>query len=953
MRRGRASRLFASLGAAALVAALAMMAPVGTSRLASADGTAGTTPLSCQASSSAATTTSNEQFSLDVSGAPTESLPGATFTIALSDLGETLPTTLDGDPVTSESNLQVVYPLPEGTTLASATLSGGSGVGSGSTVSEVADTLIPGLNDVIETVPGPITAGQTFSLPTIDMTLEAPQEPGAIVTTSLMDVQPAGSSATSADPALSSTLQMTTSGAGSTSLAETCWPASPTPTVLSSTSVVAVDTTPPVIIITAPANGAVYVQNQTLDSAYLCTDIASYGIATCNGTVTNESAIDTSTTGEHQFTVTATDLRGTPSREVVSYYVQLAPTLNVTGPLDADTLPLAAGSSCSFGGPVCPETTPPEATYEVVSPVPNGGVLVMGETFTVQWQIYEPGGYSTDGAGGPELAWSVPAPNGAVIDGPVTTSAAGLDSPLVGRGSLVGAGACSSVACTSQSTAPGIASVNGENETGTGWTYEAVDQPSLTMEWNENSSPSVGTDGLYLDVTYTVRVTTPGTMTLPGFSALTGSAGLITASLGALSPAVSFDVVDPAPPDITVSSPTNGGVYSYGQSVDASYSCVDAVESVTSCTGTAANATLIDTTGVAPGGVHTFSVTATDSVGNTATTQVEYYVRSSPPAAHDLGYAVSEGSSATLPVIEGATATDYELNPSSITIVTPPADGTVAVNTEGVVTYANNALLSEVSYERTGSADDSFTYTVRDIAGNVSNVAKVTLTVLPPLTVSPISPSLSQGITLQQPQDQPSDVLGTMTGSSCGAAALQLSGQAAGVCGELAPLTITNDDPAIDGWSVSGQVGDFLDPSASPGTTCDTPSNYSNLCIPGGNMGWSPWASVVSVLSGSVASIAAGRSVDPAVPSNTNRALAGNSDLLTWADWPAVSAPGASVAAPAGLHAGPGVLCQAPTDQSEGEFTCGAGLSLAVPASSAASSGTGYLATLTLTLTLS
>ena len=242
-------------------------------------------------------------------------LPGATFTVAISDPGETLPATLDGDAVASESNLQIVYPVPVGTALDSVTLSGGSGVGLGSTVSEVADPVIPGQNDVVETVPGPIAAGQPFSLPTVDMTLTAPQTVGATITTNLIDVQPTGSATASADPALSSTLQVTNSGSGSISMTNTCWPTSSTPTILSSTSVVAIDTTPPVIIITAPANGALYTQGQVVDATYFCTDVASYGIATCDGVVANASAIDTSTTGEHQFIVNAIDLRGTPSQK--------------------------------------------------------------------------------------------------------------------------------------------------------------------------------------------------------------------------------------------------------------------------------------------------------------------------------------------------------------------------------------------------------------------------------------------------------------------------------------------------------------------------------------------------------------------------------------------------------------------------------------------------------------
>ena len=118
-------------------------------------------------------------------------------------------------------------------------------------------------------------------------------------------------------------------------------------------------------------------------------------------------------------------------------------------------------------------------------------------------------------------------------------------------------------------------------------------------------------------------------------------------------------------------------------------------------------------------------------------------------------------------------------------------------------------------------------------------------------------------------------------------------------------------------------------------------------------MGWSPTASVVSVLPGVAAAVTPGAAVDKAVTTSENPAFPDNADPATWARWTVLSAPGLSISAPGGLHRAPQALCQSPANESEGQFVCGAGLSLPVPASSAASTGPGFEATLTLTLTVS
>jgi Tol biopolymer transport system component len=68
------------------------------------------------------------------------------------------------------------------------------------------------------------------------------------------------------------------------------------------------DRTPPSITFTTPADQAVYTQNQVVAADYTCTDEPDgSGLASCNGDVASGAAIDTSTVGDHTFTVTAAD----------------------------------------------------------------------------------------------------------------------------------------------------------------------------------------------------------------------------------------------------------------------------------------------------------------------------------------------------------------------------------------------------------------------------------------------------------------------------------------------------------------------------------------------------------------------------------------------------------------------------------------------------------------------
>jgi len=94
-----------------------------------------------------------------------------------------------------------------------------------------------------------------------------------------------------------------------------------------------------------------------------------------------------------------------------------------------------------------------------------------------------------------------------------------------------------------------------------------------------------------------------------------------------------------------------------------------------------------------------------------------------PPVAVADGFTVNEGSTNTLNLAGNDSDSDDGLDLTSITIVSGPTNGSIdSINTDGTVDYTHNG--SE-------TVADSFTYTIRDLAGAISNTVTVSLTVTP------------------------------------------------------------------------------------------------------------------------------------------------------------------------------------------------------------------------------
>jgi hypothetical protein len=85
------------------------------------------------------------------------------------------------------------------------------------------------------------------------------------------------------------------------------------------------DSVKPKVTVTRPDDGAVFPLDKVVTAAFKCTDNES-GLASCVGTVANGANLDTSTVGDHAFTVTGTDKAGNAT--VVAHHYRVVYTWN-------------------------------------------------------------------------------------------------------------------------------------------------------------------------------------------------------------------------------------------------------------------------------------------------------------------------------------------------------------------------------------------------------------------------------------------------------------------------------------------------------------------------------------------------------------------------------------------------------------------------------------------------
>ena len=231
----------------------------------------------------------------------------------------------------------------------------------------------------------------------------------------------------------------------------------------------------------------------------------------------------------------------------------------------------------------------------------------------------------------------------------------------------------------------------------------------------------------------------------------------------------------------------------------------------------------------------TFALTVTDQSGavdsDTVIVQIIRPGSSPPVAADDTAPALSEDGSVVIDILVNDSDVDGTLNPASVSIATPPAHGTVSVNTQtGAVTYTPWP-------DYYGA--DSFRYSVKDNLGIVSNTATVSIVVIgvndPPVADAGPDKSAVEGSTVTldgSASSDPDDGIATYAWSQPSGPAVSLSNSNAVKPFFTAPavgtegaqlvfrLTVTDVAGAIDTDDVLVQVikQGVSPPTAQPDT---------------------------------------------------------------------------------------------------------------------------------------
>ncbi|WP_439105758.1 retention module-containing protein [Congregibacter sp.] len=149
-------------------------------------------------------------------------------------------------------------------------------------------------------------------------------------------------------------------------------------------------------------------------------------------------------------------------------------------------------------------------------------------------------------------------------------------------------------------------------------------------------------------------------------------------------------------------------------------------------------------------GSDTFTYTVTDGNGNTDIATVTVNVADEPttpppppaenlaPFAGDDSASLTEDTAATITVLTNDSDSDGTLVPGSVSIVNGPSNGSVTVNPDGTVTYT-----PDDDYDGL----DSFTYTVTDDDGLISNAATVGLTISNAREIAQFTDNWVNGVT--------------------------------------------------------------------------------------------------------------------------------------------------------------------------------------------------------------
>ncbi|HUA71785.1 MAG TPA: GLEYA domain-containing protein [Solirubrobacteraceae bacterium] len=160
---------------------------------------------------------------------------------------------------------------------------------------------------------------------------------------------------------------------------------------------------PPAISITAPTGDPTYAVGQTVGSGYSCQDSSGApGLTSCTGPAASGAALDTSTAGQHSFTVTAVSGDGWSKSATATYTVGAAPSATISAPANGAMYKrgqaVAAAFACAEGqsgpglasctgsgtnGSAINTSTPGRHTFTVTATSSDGQTTTTTATYTV------------------------------------------------------------------------------------------------------------------------------------------------------------------------------------------------------------------------------------------------------------------------------------------------------------------------------------------------------------------------------------------------------------------------------------------------------------------------------------------------------------------------------------------------------------------------------------------
>jgi Bacterial Ig-like domain (group 3) len=412
------------------------------------------------------------------------------------------------------------------------------------------------------------------------------------------------------------------------------------------------DNAAPVISIATPSEGQNFALNNITTAGYSCQDAS---VTTCDaiegltGFATGPGgqfvvvAIDTKTVGAHKFTVKAVDSFGNTATKTVNYTVgtdAAAPTVAIASPTEGASFTLGQIVNAGY---TCADDF---ALATCVGNVATGTAI---DTATLGAKIFTVTATDASGKSTTKTTnYTVVLPPDTT--NPLVTLTAPADGAVFTTGQVVNA----AYTCADDRA---LASCIGTVANGAAIDTATAGSKSFTVTAKDAAgNTSVRT------VAYTVN--TPA---------------------------------DTVAPTITINSPIDGGSYTVGAGISAQYGCIDD-RALASCVGTVANGVDINTSTV---GTKTFTVTAKDAAGNTATKSVSYTVKLAPDTIAPVVVISSpaDGAQFTVGDIVAAAFTCDDDRSMESCIATVPNGSPINTSAAGTFT---------------------FTATAKDTAGNTS-----------------------------------------------------------------------------------------------------------------------------------------------------------------------------------------------------------------------------------------